>query len=818
MSALLVRDFAFQHDRVQQAAYELLDEEARQQTHLVIGRRLLATLPAQDAQERVFEVVGHFNLGRALVADAAERNILAERNLAAARKATSSAAYEAALSYVIVAQELLGEASWHDNYAVTFNSFQQRAMLEYLNGNFKRCAEVVDETLRSARTSLDRAQVYFPRIMQQTMLSQFSRAIEAGRDALALLGIELDLDDPLQAGQREIAKVRQSLQGRVPASLYGLADLKREDMALAQRCLTHLTIATFLGDQRVWPLVVGTSVRLSLEHGNAPESALAFANFGLILGASFDRYHEGFEFGQLALRLCERFGGRAATATVSLVVGAELIPWVQNARKGVPVVDHGYESAVESGDILWAGYLVMYRVLLDAYTGRRLDQMLDDISEQIAFTTKSGNVGATAGIRAHQIVLSTLAGRTGSNNDFSADSVDEATFVDDCKRQKLAMAFCLYKILKAQAEFLFGRPKQALQATRDVDEMLSFIVNHPNLADHLLYQSLAIGALCRAGMGGDTTAALEKMRANLERLSVWAENCPENYLAKRLMVEAEIARVSGDEGSVTHLYDQAADTAHQAQFLHDEGLANELAARFELERWPTSRVGAMFLRDACYAYRLWGANRKVQALELEFPDLLASYHDSKRVRGAPSTLSPDSFQWSVATSTTAELDLKTLLRAAEAISGEVVLERLLDKLQAIVIENAGARRGLILLPHDGEFVVAAERSVDPECGAGLQPVVSQASDGLTLYPASIINYATRTRRPVVADDAQQDEQFLGDPYIQRQETRSILCQPIVHQGELIGIVYLENDLAAGAFTQERTQISSFVVRTDRRLA
>ena len=317
------------------------------------------------------------------------------------------------------------------------------------------------------------------------------------------------------------------LAGRHPSELYNLPDVAREDIALAQRCLRHLSITAFLANQDLWPLVIGTSVQLSLEHGNAPESALSYANFGLILGAFMGQYQAGYGFGELALRLCERYGGRAPTATVYLVTSVELLPWVRHVRHAIPLIERGYQAGLETGDVLWADYLIMYRVLMDAFGGRRLDQILDTIPEQLARTMSARNAGATAGIRAHQIVLSTLAGRTASSADFSADGIDEAAFLHDCERNHLAMMICFYKILKAQAQYIFGRMQQALDLTREVEGSLSFIVNHPSLADRLLYQSLALAALWRADDTADAADALSQMRANLARLQGWAASCPE---------------------------------------------------------------------------------------------------------------------------------------------------------------------------------------------------------------------------------------------------------------------------------------------------
>jgi predicted ATPase/class 3 adenylate cyclase/tRNA A-37 threonylcarbamoyl transferase component Bud32 len=806
LSPLVVQEFGFQHDRVQQAAYGLIEADGQRVVHLTIGRRLQATLPPEALKERVFEVVDHLNFGRELIDERGERTALAKLNLDAARKASDATAYSAALTYVRVAQALLGEDGWEKSYELMIDVFRQRAALEYLNGNFDRCTEIVAVTLEHARTDLEKADVYFTRIAQHTLLTQFQEALDAGRKALALVGVELPLNNVQQAGQQAMGTVAGMLEGRDTASLFDNPDVDSAEMSLAQRCLRHLTIAAFLSNQELFPLIVGTSVRISLEHGNAPESALSFSNYGLILGAFMGRYKEGLEFGQLALRLCDRFQGRAPTATVCLVLGSELMPWVQHVRHAVPVIDRGYQEGLNSGDILWAGYLVMYRVLLDAFAGKRLDELLDGMPDQLGFTSRTQNPGAAAGILAHQIVLSTLAGRTKSSSDFAGAGVDEASFLQSCEKHQSAMAICLYKILKAQALYLLGRPKEALDATRDIEGMLSFIVNHPNLADRLLYQSLSLAALWDGNGNDERRAAMDQLHANLAQLRVWSDNCPDNFLAKRLMVEAEIARITADETSAADLYDRAIDAAHEGRFVHEEALANELAARFVMERRPNSRVGAMYLRDARYAYRLWGANRKVEELEMEFPQLLTEYRDA---RVTPAGAAPAGIETAQATTTRsgiASLDLDTLIKAGQTISGEVVLGRLLERLIGILIENAGAQRGVLLLSRDGELFVEAEGSVVGDEVAVLMSIPVDSADGGALVPMGVIHYSARTKQVVVVDDALQDERFMTDPYVQKRETRSVLCQPILNQGQLIGLVYLENDLTSAAFTPERTRL------------
>ena len=364
LSPLLVREFCFQHDRIQQAAYSLIEQARRAEVHLTIGRQLRATLSPESLKEPIFRVVDHLNLGRDLIVDAAEKADLAKLNVDAAHKASDAAAYSAALAYIRVAYDLLGHNSWKLNYELTIEVFRWRGTLEYLNGNFENCTDIVSVTLRHARTRLEKAEVYLTRVAQHTLLGQFQEAIAAGRSSLALLGITLPLENIPQARQQTLDRLAELLRGREAAALIDNPNVDDPTISLAQRCLRHLAIAAFLSNQELWSLIIVTSVGISLEHGNAPESALSFANYGRILGASMGRYKEGLEFGKLALRLCDRFNRGAATTTVCLVVGHALIPWVQHVRNALPIIDRGYQEGLDFGrDIMgWVSRHVSRRV------------------------------------------------------------------------------------------------------------------------------------------------------------------------------------------------------------------------------------------------------------------------------------------------------------------------------------------------------------------------------------------------------------------------------------------------------------------------
>ncbi len=407
-------------------------------------------------------------------------------------------------------------------------------------------------------------------------------------------------------------------------------------------------------------------------------------------------------------------------------------------------------------------------------------------------------------------MLAGLAGReeTDAVAEAAPTEAEEAAFVEMCRERRLSLGFCLYKALKAQALYVMGRPAEALEATLEIEDKLNFIVNHPTLADHRLYQSLAMTALYPSGDAERDARTLDALDANLRRLDAWAESGPQNFLAKRFMVAAEIARIRGEDAA--DLYDRAIEAAHENELPQDEAVANELAARFVMETRPRSRIAAMYMRDAHYAYRLWGAERKVEELELEFPELVAHYRDmregtltsieARKTRKAPNT----------AEMRLVEFDVETLLKAAETISGEFVLSRLLDRLLGILIENVGAQRGVLALARDGALFVEAAADLTSTSSEVMMSIPLDAPEAAALAPVGVLNFVARTGEVVVMDDALSDERFVGEPYIAQRETRSVLCQPLHNQGALIGLIYLENDLIPSAFSPERAHLVSLL--------
>ncbi len=802
LSPLLIRHYRFQHDRVQQSAQALLRPDEEQAIHLEIGRRLLASMSPRRLAERVFDVVDHLDRARALVVDEGERRRLCELNLEAGRKAKEATAYAAARQYLWVAREALPADAWETCYPLALELHMLLAEVEYLVGDFQESEALSDLVLARARTDLERAAVHAMLIVQYTMRTMFGEAIATGRTLLGLLGIELPLDELQASAPAMLGGVAQRIGDRPILSLHELPDVEDPRVRMAHVALRHLTIAAFLANQALFPVVTAISVGLSLEHGNAPESALSYSNYGLILGAFMGRFREGAEFGELGLRLCQKFHPHAPTATVCLVVGSELVPWVEHVGRSIPVLEQGWHVGLEQGDILWGGYLAMYKLSHECFSGKNIEALLTGMPEALAFVQRTKNQGALNGMLAHRLVLANLAGETVDAGEYAAGGLSEAEFRELCETHHSQMALCFLHILQAQAQFLHRRPAEALASARAVDDKLAFIVNHVQLAEHRLYRALALVALAPELPEGERAVAIEEVWQDLAQLQLWASFAPANFAHKQLLVAAELARLQGDPAAIDR-YDQAIEAARASEFVQDLALASELAARYWLARSRKGRIGQMYLRDARYAYDLWGARRKVEALEVEFADVLGGTALATSLfAGTLSTVTPRTATTTTTTrmSGSDRLDLASVLKASQAISSEIALADLLRKMLRLVMENAGAQRGVMLLEQGGAWSIAAEGAVAQDEVSVLQGRPLVGSESLCV---AVVQYVINTKTTVVLHDATRQGRFTADPYVVERRPKSVLCTPILHQGRVSGVLYLENNLGEGTFTADR---------------
>ncbi|MFN6515129.1 MAG: AAA family ATPase [Nostoc sp. CreGUA01] len=795
---LIIFSFRFLHDRVQQAAYALILEEHKKQVHLKIGQLLFQNTSATELEEKIFDIVNHLNSGIELINDFNQKAQLAELNLIAGKKAKDSMAYAAAREYLIAGMDCLNIDAWTEHYELTLKIYKERAEIEYLNGNFEQSEALIRLILTQAKSAIEKAEVYNILIVQYTLLTKYGEAIQAGRQALTLLGINLPekLEDLEAALPGEIAEAKAYLGDRKIASLINEEKMKSPKQKVALKVLGHMGPLTFFSHQALWKITVIKAINLSFKYGFVAGGSYCYSCYGIMLSCILEDSQSGYEFGLLSLKLSELTNNLAQNCQDSVIFANYLNCWMNHIKTTVEINNEGYKIGLQSGNLQWAGYNRMFQTITLFFQGLNLELLLEEIANFILFCEKTQNQWAADIILANKLAVLNLMGET--------DELRDDRYLQMFHQHQSMAAICEYHVLKAQIFYNYDRYDEAQKWSSSAAEILDYLMGHISSCHHYLYSSLILTAIYLSASQIEQEDYWQILTDNQIKLKKWAEQCPENFWHKYLLVEAEMARISGKVLEAMELYDKAIASAREHKFIQDEALANELAAKFWLAK-EKEDFAKTYMMKAHYSYRLWGAFGKVKDLETKYPKLLVREvaKTTTKIKDIEITTS------STTTSIGVTLDLATVMKAAQAISGEIVLSNLLARLMRIVIENAGAQRGCLILEKQGNWLIEAEGAVNNDDVTVLQsiPISSKtASQEKPKLSDAIINYVIHTQENVVLNNAIQEGQFISDSYIVATQAKSLLCTPLLYQGKITGILYLENNLTEGAFTTDRLEL------------
>jgi PAS domain S-box-containing protein len=779
--------YKFLHDRIQEAAYALIPQDGRAAAHLRIGRLLLAHTPPEQREEKVFETVSQLNRGAGLMDSQEEREQLAELNLFAGKRAKASTAYASALAYLSAGAALLADDCWQRRYELIFQIELQRAECEFLTAEFAAAEERLTMLWGRAANDADQAAVTCLRIDFYTTLDRSERAVAAGLDYLRQAGVDWPAHPSKEEARREYERIWPQLGSRTIEELIDLPLMRDPALLATLDVLIKLKPAAMFTDANLFSLVISRAVNFSLEHGNSDGACWAYVSLGTIAGPHFGDYKAGFQFGQLGYELVEKRGLKRFLARTYMNFANQVLPWTKHVRASRDLLHCAFEAANKIGDLSYAAPSRSVLITNLLMAGDSLLGVQREAETSLAFTQKV-RFGLMTDVVASKLgLIRTLRGLTRKFGCFDDDQFDELEFERHLSSKPgLAFAGCSYWVRKLQARFFAGGHAAAIEAASRAEPLLWTSLSQMETAEYHFYGALARAACCDYAVAGERQEHLEALAAHLRQLEIWAENCPENFENRAALVAAEIARVEGRPLDAERLYEEAIRSACANGFVHNEALANELTARFFLDR-GLQRTGLAHLRDARACYALWGAYGKVKQLDRQYPELAAL-----RARLAPPASDPAQ-----------ELDISTVVKASNALSGEIELPKLIETLMTIALENAGADRGLLILPQAENYRVEVEAQATR---TGVEVRLGRSAIKEAACPESVINYVIRTHKSVILDDGSRPSRDFEDAYLSNGAARSVFCLPLLRRGELGGVLYLENSQAAYAFTPDRIAV------------
>ncbi|MEG4230973.1 AAA family ATPase [Microcoleus sp. Pol11C3] len=783
-SQLLIQNYKFGHDRIQQATYSLIDESEKQAIHLQIGRLLLKNSSPETRSKKIFEIVDHLNLGvgastavEPLLTHQQEGNEIAQLNLIAGQKAKAATAYTAAVEYLKTGLSLLTEESWRTQYELTLNLYQETVQCQYLNTKFHQAETLAEVILERAKNQLDRVKAYELKVQIYTAQNQPLKAIETGLEALKLLEISLSTGED------------SNIELPTLMDLESFPEMTDAAQLAAMRILMSISPSALFAKPGVLVLIMLTMVNLTIQKGYSALAAYAYVGYAVICSAK-GNIETGYHAGQLALKLVNIYHATELKAKVYNLFCSFVKHWKDPEKSSLSLLLEGSKSGLDTGDNEYACYCIKAYCVTLFLTGEELECVASKMQQSCEQLSKLKQEYALYQTNIWRQVTLNLLETTATPSSLLGESFNEEEIIPRLLATNNRTLLCLVYLAKLNLSYLFkdcaGAVKNAIAAAEYIDSIMGFMY----VALHNFYYSLAL----LAQYSPQLMENLERVELNQEQMKQWAELAPFNFQHKYDLVEAETARVLGDNWQAAKLYDRAIKGARDSGYIQYEALAYELAAEFYLAS-GMEEIAQTYLKGAHYGYTRWQARAKVENLEARYPQL--------QVKSA-ATIGKNTGTSIATTHTTTgagtALDLATVIKASQAIAGEIVLEKLLRNLMKIMIENAGAQVGYLLLESHGKLLIEASGAVDGDSINLLQLIPVESSHLLSL---SVINYVSRTHKDVVLNDATREGKFTNDTYIKAHKTKSILCVPLLKQNQLISIIYLENNLVTGAFTPDR---------------
>lgn len=798
----LTVDYKFLHDRIQQAAYSLIPAEQKQIVHRQVGQLLLQNTPLHRRAGKIFDIVNQLNWATELIKSQSERDELAQLNLVAGKKAKASAAYESAFKYLNVGLGLLGEDNWLRQYDLTLELCVEVAEAAYLSAEFEQMETLVQVVLQQAKNLLDKVKVYEVKIQACQAQNKPQEAIKTATSVLKLLGVRLPENPRPLHIWLGLLRTKLTLAGKRIEDLSNLPSMTDPYHKAAMRIILSISAVTYFAFPELLLLLVFKQVNLSVKHGNTSVSAWGYAAYGGILCFMGDT-DSGYQFGLLALSLLDKFNDKALLAQIIYTVNSFIRHWQEPVEEVIKSFLPAYQIGLETGDLYHAAWAAFAYCFYSYFIGKELASLE---REMASYSEAIGQLKQEIVLHHHQLyrqIVWNLDNLTELPLQFPCELIgeyyNEQTMLPlHLEANDRNAIFHLY-LNKTILCYLFYNYSQAVENATNAINYLDGVKSSLVVPIFYFYDSLARLAVVSSAQTSEQKRLLTHVATNQKKMKKWADSAPMNHLHKFYLMEAERHRVLGQDREARDLYDRVIELAKENKYINEEALANELAAKFYLANGKT-KIAQTYMMDARYAYLRWGATAKVKHLEGRYPELLAIKSEG--------TATGKSIQTTSEQSSSEALDLKTVVKASQVLAGEIVLDKLLEKLMKIVIENAGAQKGYLILDKEGNWVIEAEGSVDSDDFTILHsiPFDVDTDRQMPLLSTAIINYVARTQKNVVLNTAVHEGEFTRDPYIIATQPKSILCTPLLHQGKLSGILYLENNLTTDAFTPERVEV------------
>ncbi len=789
--------FKFSHDRIQHAAYSLIEEEKRKEFHLKIGRLLLTKTGKDDLEEKIFNITNQLNSGSELIIDNAEKIELARLNSIAGKRAKAANAYEIAFKYFSFGIDLLGKNCWVDQYPLALTMHTEATEASYLSGNFEKMDELARIVLKNSRSLLDGIKVNEIIIQSLIVRGRIREGVSTSIEVLKQLDVNIPETPKRINVLISILKLRLVLSRYTLDELNELPQMKDDHKLAAMRILMCAASSAFRDQILKVIMMILNMVHLSIKYGNSPFSPYGYGMYGILTLGVLKNIPKGYQFGKFSFGLLSKFKTKEYNSRITALFNIFISHWKDRLKDTIDPLKSAFQAGLETGDLEFAAYSIMMACVHSFYCGTELESVEKEMGKYIEVVKKLKQERTLYNMQLHRQMTLNLMGYAEDCSLLIGDSFNEAEMLPVLINKNDNTTLGSLYTKKTIISYLFCK-SEALQNAIKLEKYKEPVVGLVYVPLIYFYTSLVFLSHLSGKPWYRRSHYIRKVNSNQRILKKFARNAPENHLHKWHLVEAEKCRIKNMNKKAQEHYEKAIQLAHENGYINEEALANELTGIFWLHK-NNEKNARNNIVEARYLYVKWGAKAKVRHLNEEYRNLLSrgSVRDTELQENK--TAKAIDFQ----ESTTERIDLEAVLKASRIISSEIRLEKLLEKLLKILIADAGAEKGYILLKDEQKLFIEGEAFADKEDVNVLQHIPFMECKDIAQV---IINYVLRTKETLTLDNAVKEEIFSYDEYIVHSQLKSLFCMPLIYQNKLSGILYLENNLIAGAFTSERVEI------------
>jgi diguanylate cyclase (GGDEF)-like protein len=793
--------YRFLHDRVQQAAYMLTPEEGREQLLLHIGRNWLEDSVASEIELNLYTLLSLLNGAIQIIDDVDELKQLATLNYQAGLNSKSAANYNDAVNYLRIAEKLLASDTWEIDPQQTIEVHKALIDVEFLAGNIDIAKALYEKCIEKVSIPADKISLILLRAEQCLAHGDFHESVALLMYGLNTLNVQFPLDEDSVSKQLENTFIEtERLRTQFSEKQLLLAS-KMIDSSTLLRMEIHNTLATafyLAGRMKSYAMNACHMVGLTLNYGQCELSSIGYASYATAMSMMGKEYPTCYQISKLAKSVSDLWDSKYHRAMIYQYFASSYQHWCEPLENSYAFQEQVISWGQEGINCVYAGYAVLFKACNKFINGVQLSDLKVDIEQGIAFLNKkqqSASVNFVM-VGAYQSLIA-LQGEADSSNFFDTDSFSVTQYFNgDFSTPSMDLAF--YTAAMIRHAFLMGDKMLQQQCVSNINIVSMFLPDSPIMTDSLFYQALIILDDCHNK--DNKVKHLGEAIKICDKFCVWAKDSPVNYHHKFLLLSAEISRVKNDIVDAMNYYALSISEAKQEGYINCEALSSERYAIY-LQHLGQNRLAISCIKDAHYLYSRWGAHAKCMLLEQQWPEQSFTLANTALQIASES----NNLNKHVSKKGIISLDLHSLLRANQLLSEEIHVNSLLEKMMSVLIENAGAQQGAIVVYGDGQLIIEIVGRINNDASRIDSQFYNTNLDDIELQktpllPDTLIRYTQKTMETLILDNPFEDPRFLNNAYILENQPKSVMCLPILGQGRLVAIVYLENNITEKAFT------------------